>query len=150
MNDKSKALIKSDEGLRLTAYQDSLGIWTIGYGHNMQASKRFTPPYKGLQINAQEADSIFEDDFNGALTELEDPPFWQAYHDQNEARQAVLENMMFNLGGCKFEQFKKFLAAMTQNDYPEAAKEMQDSKWWTQVGSRAQRLQKMILSGAFI
>lgn len=26
-------LIKSFEGCRLTAYQDSAGVWTIGYGH---------------------------------------------------------------------------------------------------------------------
>ena len=26
-------LIKSFEGCRLTAYQDSVGVWTIGYGH---------------------------------------------------------------------------------------------------------------------
>ncbi len=25
-------LIKSFEGLRLQAYQDSVGVWTIGYG----------------------------------------------------------------------------------------------------------------------
>lgn len=27
------ALIKGEEGCRLTAYQDSRGIWTIGWGH---------------------------------------------------------------------------------------------------------------------
>lgn len=26
-------LIKQSEGCRLTAYQDSIGVWTIGYGH---------------------------------------------------------------------------------------------------------------------
>mgnify|MGYP001040850406 CR=1 FL=1 len=27
------SLIKRFEGCRLTDYQDSIGIWTIGYGH---------------------------------------------------------------------------------------------------------------------
>jgi lysozyme len=27
------ALTESFEGLRLTSYQDSVGVWTIGYGH---------------------------------------------------------------------------------------------------------------------
>ena len=27
------ALIKKFEGLELTAYQDSVGVWTIGWGH---------------------------------------------------------------------------------------------------------------------
>lgn len=30
---KARALIEEFEGLRLTAYQDQRGIWTIGYGH---------------------------------------------------------------------------------------------------------------------
>ena len=27
------ALIKKFEGIELEAYQDSVGVWTIGYGH---------------------------------------------------------------------------------------------------------------------
>ncbi|MFC6644131.1 lysozyme [Granulicella cerasi] len=33
ISDKGLALTKSFEGLRLRAYQDSAGVWTIGYGH---------------------------------------------------------------------------------------------------------------------
>jgi lysozyme len=33
INDAGLTLIKNAEGLRLTAYQDVAGIWTIGYGH---------------------------------------------------------------------------------------------------------------------
>ena len=32
LSEKGKDLIKSFEGLRLGAYRDSAGIWTIGYG----------------------------------------------------------------------------------------------------------------------
>lgn len=32
-------LIKSFEGCRLTAYQDSAGVWTIGYGHTNGVKK---------------------------------------------------------------------------------------------------------------
>ena len=31
-SDRGLSLIKSFEGLRLQAYQDSVGVWTIGYG----------------------------------------------------------------------------------------------------------------------
>jgi lysozyme len=33
VSDKGIALIKEFEGCKLTAYQDSVGLWTIGYGH---------------------------------------------------------------------------------------------------------------------
>ncbi len=32
-SDRGLALTKSFEGLRLEAYQDCAGVWTIGYGH---------------------------------------------------------------------------------------------------------------------
>jgi lysozyme len=33
LSDAGRAAIEGREGLRLTAYQDSAGLWTIGYGH---------------------------------------------------------------------------------------------------------------------
>lgn len=33
ISEKGLALIKQFEGCRLSAYQDSVGVWTIGYGH---------------------------------------------------------------------------------------------------------------------
>lgn len=47
------ALLARFEGLRLKAYQDSVGVWTIGFGHTSMAG----PPAvrKGLEITKQEA-----------------------------------------------------------------------------------------------
>ena len=42
-------LIKKSEGCKLEAYQDSVGIWTIGYGSTMDV-------HKGMAITQQEAD----------------------------------------------------------------------------------------------
>ena len=49
-------LVKQFEGLRLTAYQDSVGVWTIGYGH--------TGPevHSGLTITQAQADSYLQSD----------------------------------------------------------------------------------------
>ena len=44
ISDKGISLIKQFEGLRLTAYQDSVGVWTIGYG--------WTQPVDGKLIRA--------------------------------------------------------------------------------------------------
>ncbi len=37
-SDGIKAL-KGSEGLRLKAYQDEKGVWTIGYGHNVYVGR---------------------------------------------------------------------------------------------------------------
>jgi len=46
-------LIKQYEGLRLTAYQDSANVWTIGYG---TTSINGVPVYEGQTITAAQAD----------------------------------------------------------------------------------------------
>lgn len=46
--------IEGFEGLRLDAYQDVVGVWTIGYGH--------TPSFGGQTITREEADSILASD----------------------------------------------------------------------------------------
>lgn len=50
-------LIKSFEGCRLTAYKDSVGVWTIGYGTtNADRSITGTAIVSGLKINHATAD----------------------------------------------------------------------------------------------
>jgi lysozyme len=50
--------IKSREGLKLTAYQDSAGIWTIGYCTIIYED--YTPVKKGDVITRQKADQLIE------------------------------------------------------------------------------------------
>lgn len=50
--------IKNREGLRLKAYRDSAGIWTIGYGSIIYEDQ--TPVKKGDIITQQTADKLIE------------------------------------------------------------------------------------------
>ena len=47
--------IKRFEGCRLTAYQDSVGVWTIGYGHTVGVKK-------GDRITQYQADQFLRED----------------------------------------------------------------------------------------
>lgn len=49
------SLVKEFEGLRLTAYQDSVGVWTIGYGHTLNV-------YQGMVISEAQAVQFLNDD----------------------------------------------------------------------------------------
>ena len=51
--------IKEFEGCRLVAYQDSAGIWTIGYGSTINVRR-------GMRVTQQEADSRLEFDVETA------------------------------------------------------------------------------------
>lgn len=50
-------LIGGWEGLRLEAYQDVVGVWTIGYGHTGPDVTYATP-----KITPEQADDLLEDD----------------------------------------------------------------------------------------
>lgn len=49
------ALIKKWEGCKLTAYRDSVGVWTIGYGVTTAAG--FGPITKGMKITQAQAET---------------------------------------------------------------------------------------------
>lgn len=55
INDAGLKLIESFEGLRLTAYQDSVGVWTIGYGHTQGVAQ-------GQTITQQQAEAFLQQD----------------------------------------------------------------------------------------
>ncbi|EJF83102.1 hypothetical protein MCW_01396 [Cardidatus Bartonella washoeensis 085-0475] len=52
--------IKQLEGLRLNAYEDAIGVWTIGYGHTSAAGA--PDVYEGMQITEKEAEKILRQD----------------------------------------------------------------------------------------
>lgn len=60
INNAGLALIQEMEGLRLYAYQDSVGVWTIGYGH--------TPSHHGETVSVERATALLRSDILRAET----------------------------------------------------------------------------------
>lgn len=120
--------IKSHEGRRETAYRDSLGVWTIGYGHNLE-----TRPLSDTVI-----EMLLGEDLEQAISDARSlvPDFDQL----DDPRQEVLVEMAFNLGRAGLASFKRMLAAVKRRDYQSAADEMLSSMWRRQVGVRAEAL----------
>ena len=130
--------LKIDEGCRLTAYQDTVGVWTIGYGHTGGVKK-------GDKITQKEAEEFLLEDTLEAARDASTLPV--GFDGLNAVRQSVLVNMTFNLGLTRLLNFKRFLSAVQVRDFDTAALEMLDSKWAGQVGQRAIRLAKLMKQG---
>jgi len=132
-----EARIKRHEGLRLSSYEDSLGFWTIGYGHFCCS------PIP--DITEEEAQELLEEDIARAKNMvLRDFP-WTA--DLDQIRFEVLVEMVFQLGIVTFKTFHKMLAACQAKDWATAANEMLDSLWHKQTPSRCEELANMMLTG---
>lgn len=127
-------LIKKHEGLRLKPYVCSAGKLTIGYGRNLEDNG----------ITLSEAEQMLSNDIQHCYAACVKFPFWNKL---NEARQAVLLDMCFNLGITRMKTFKKMLAALEVGAYHRAAKEMLDSAWAMQVKTRATELSEIMKTG---
>ncbi len=130
----ARKLIKEHEGLRLKPYECTAGKLSIGYGRNLDDNG----------ISEVEANALLDNDLDSVCLRLESQDFWPSLC---AARQAVLMDMCFNLGWPRLSGFRKMLAALRIADYAGAAKEMEDSAWFRQVGKRAKTLQKIMLTG---
>lgn len=135
--EKLRILVKKHEGLRLRAYQDSVGIWTIGYGTDLQS----------LVIDEPMAAKFLDLGIFSAEVEAKTFPEWQFL--DTDARQNAFVEMVYNLGPMHLKGFRKMLDAIKVQDWVTVAKEALDSKWATEVGQRALTLIAMMRTGEF-
>lgn len=137
--DKLKKQIIANEGMRKTAYKDTLNNWTIGVGHLIRL-----PDEEYLldkELTDIEVDQILTTDLNQAIDDAR--KFIDADSINEEAFHVVVD-MAFNLGLPKLMRFQNFQAALKENDYVKASREMLDSLWAKQLPNRSKRLAKQM------
>ncbi|MEM6251751.1 MAG: lysozyme [Cyanobacteria bacterium P01_D01_bin.156] len=86
-NTSGVGLIKSFEGLRLRAYQDAVGVWTIGYG-----TTRGVKP--GQEISEAQAEALLKTD----LTRFESSVNQALRVPVNDNQFAALVSFTYNVG----------------------------------------------------
>lgn len=91
-------LIKRWEGLRLTAYKDAVGIWTIGYGHTAEAGP--PAPKAGTKITDEEAEDILKRD----LRQYERAVTKAVSIVPSSNQFAAMTSLCFNIGPGNFAQ----------------------------------------------
>lgn len=129
--------LKRDEGLRLKAYKDTVGVWTVGYGHAHVAP--------GTVWTQERAEAALIEDVKKHNAELAKALPWVSGLDP--VRRRVLQNMAFNLGVKGLLGFKNTLAMVQSGDYAGAARGMLNSLWAKQVKGRAVRLAEQMRTG---
>ena len=143
-----KQLVQS-EGLRLEVYQDTLGIDTIGVGRNLEDRGITQEELDTMDIpnietvyeyGITEVDAAFLLENDVQIVEEELLRAHPCVDSLDSVRQLVLVDMAFNMGVPRLRQFKKMWAAIHEEDFRTAAKEMLDSRWAIQVKSRSHKL----------
>jgi lysozyme len=111
-------LIKHFEGLRLKAYQDSVGVWTIGVGHTKDVRR-------GDIITEAQADAFLKEDVSDAEAAVRKycPVTTQGQFD-------ALVSFTFNLGAGSLKD-STLRRKHNEGDYDGAANEF---KRWVNAG----------------
>ena len=122
------------EGEHLKPYLCPAGKLTIGVGRNLEDNG----------ITQEESRFLLLNDIARCEREMEQFFFCGKI---GEVREAVVMDMLFNLGLPRFRTFRKMIAALDRAKYDLAADEMLDSRWAQQVGQRAIRLADMMRTG---
>lgn len=91
INAAGLAVVRAHEGLRLEAYRDTGGVWTIGYGHTHGVKS-------GQKITAERAEHLLEADLmaaEAAVSRL-------VKVNLNENQFSALVSFVFNVGEDQF------------------------------------------------
>ena len=146
------------EGLRLQVYKDTLGIDTIGIGRNLEDRGITDKELEWMDIpnmdtiyeyGISEADAMYLAQNDVQIVEEELLRSHPCVEELDSVRQLILVDMAFNMGVPRLCKFKKMWAAIHENKFDIAAKEMLDSRWASQVKSRSIKLAHAMHHGEF-
>ena len=139
-----KEQLKIDEGVKYEVYEDHLGYATFGIGHLITtADEEYQWPV-GTKVSEERVNEVFLKDVQTFIKETQ--KVFPDLINKPDNIQMVLVNMCFNLGAPRLSKFIKFITAINDEQWIEAAVEMMDSNWANQVGPRAERLKQIVLN----
>lgn len=117
-------LIKTFEGLRLTAYRCPAGIWTIGYGHTGY------DVCENMQITKDQADELLILDVSKILNQIFNTS--PILLNTNMNRISAIGDFVFNLGISRY-RFSTLRKCVDNEDWMNAS---QECKKWVFAGGK--------------
>ena len=135
---KLREELEIDEGVEYEIYNDHLGYPTFGIGHLVIEGDPEYPGEEGEPVSPDRVKEAFESDLETVLSDCN--ILYPEFDDLPEEAQHVIANMMFNMGRTRLSKFKGMKRGVDARDWNLAAEEMVDSRWYAQVGKRAERL----------
>jgi lysozyme len=134
--------IKRHEGLRLRPYLDSLGHYTIGYGHEITSTEALM--YKE-GVTLEWASETLQADIQSHRDALLQALPWMTKIDP--VREDVFVELCFNLGLAGLLAFHRTLTDAEDGMWVKCSVDLLLSKWATQVKGRAVELAQIIRTG---
>ncbi len=131
-----------DEGTKDEIYLDHLGLPTFGIGHLVtEWDEEYGKPV-GTPVSQERVKQCFQMDVQGTISECK--VLFDDFDELPEEVKQIIGNLMFNMGRPRLSKFVKFREAVKNRDWIEAGNQLKDSRYYTQVTARADRLIKRL------
>ena len=143
MSRYAEIIIKLEESFRQHPYHCTTGWPTIGYGEVVGTKGG---PLPNITVTKAEASKfVFQriEEISSQLSSV----FPKAWGRCNEARQAILISMVYQVGFNGISKFKKMWGALEAGNFELASREMLDSLWAKQTPNRAKRHSEQMKNG---
>lgn len=148
--------IKQHEGLRLSAYDDTVGKRTVGYGFNMQSGiarkvwdkagvqSNFVDVFKGkATITPQEAENLMRASYDVAADDAR--KVYSNFDRLSPSQQTALMSMSYQLGLPKLKKFTTFNKAIERGDLNTAITALRKTLLAQQTPGRVEEISKLLL-----
>lgn len=143
--DLTKQWITRWEGTRTQVYNDTMGIPTIGVGLNLTtASAKSAIADLGIDIDAlldgtlaltpDQIDQLLTGSIQLALVTAR--ALVPNFDNLPDNQQLVVTDLAFNMGQTTLSKFVNTLSYVNNQDWANAASNLQESAWFNQVGSK--------------
>ena len=140
--EKLRDQLKRDEGCVKAVYLDHLNIPSCAIGHMItEWDEEYGKPV-GTPISDDRVNELFDQDVQVTIDECK--VLFDDFDDLPEEAKQVIANLMFNMGRPRLSKFVKFREAVRNRDWVESGRQLKDSRYYTQVTARADRLIKRL------
>lgn len=132
-------IIGVHEGFVQDPYQDSVGVWTVGYGFNLESntfSEEQVTRWKRWGMTQKEGLAVLETTVQSFWDRMTTQHPW--IMSQPLAVRAALLDLTYNMGLGWFAKFPNTIKMIQEKRYLEAARALLQSKYAQQVKVRAQ------------
>lgn len=142
--EKLRDQLKRDEGCVKAVYLDHLNIPSCAIGHMItEWDEEYGKPV-GTPISDDRVNELFDQDVQVTIDECK--VLFDDFDDLPEEAKQVIANLMFNMGRPRLSKFVKFREAVRNRDWVESGRQLKESRYYTQVTARADRLIKRLES----
>lgn len=134
----SVEVIGRHEGWRSKKYKDTKGIWTIGYGFNMESNtfpKEDVERWSKSGITKEEGDKILLGHIDSVYKSVSRKHAF--FKDLDDVRKLVILDMVYNMGERWLTTWTNTMTAIKSKNYKGAANLIIKTLYARQVGKRA-------------